>query len=174
MEKLKKKLSNKLDRPVFEIDVQGDRQRIPCLFDTGADIPVFTYGQEMLLLYYPNAILQENFYAEIGGFGKIAEPAFIYNIPNFTIRSDDDQDYIQYYNLFIACIDKESIKYPFILSATMFKHMNYYVDNLKQDNRELTIYHNRMIYGTGINTIYTHEKRKFIKYNSYIIDTMVH
>lgn len=126
----------------------------------------------MLLLYYPDAVLQEDYYVEISGFGKNGELALVYKIPHFTIRSDDDQDYIQFYHLFIACIDKESIKYPFILSATMFKHMNYYVDNLKEGNKELTIYHDRTIYGTGINSVCTHEKRKVIKYNSYIMDNI--
>ena len=78
MEKLKKKLSNKTDRPVFEISAGNKTKSIRCLFDTGADIPVFTLGKEMLLLYFPNAVLQEQFYAEISGFGKGEEQASIY------------------------------------------------------------------------------------------------
>ncbi len=167
MEKLKKKLSNKTDRPVFEISAGNKKKRIRCLFDTGADIPVFTLGKEMLLLYFPNAVLQEQFYAEISGFGKGEEQASIYKIPNFRIESDSDKDYIEYYNFFVACIKKESIKYPLILSATMFKHMNYYVDNLKDGYKELTIYHTRILYGTGINSIDSDGKKNVIKYNAY-------
>lgn len=169
MEKLKKRLSNKLDRPVFEVNAQDGNWRIRCLFDTGADIPVFTFGKEVLRLYFPNAILQEDFYAEISGFGKNEEQALIYKIPNFVIQSDVDQDYIKFYNLLIACIDKENIKYPLILSATMFKNMNYYVDNLQKDNKQLTIYHTRTMYGTGINAVSSKGKKKVIKYNSYIM-----
>ncbi|MBD5451666.1 MAG: hypothetical protein HDR25_03390 [Lachnospiraceae bacterium] len=88
MEKLRKKLSNKVDRPVFEINVQDGNKKIRCLFDTGADIPVFTLGREMLMMYFPNAVLCEEFYAEISGFGKSEEQALIYNIPNFIIQSD--------------------------------------------------------------------------------------
>lgn len=56
-----------------------------------------------------------------------------------------------------------------ILSATMFKHMNYYVDNLQKDNKQLTIYHTRAMYGTGINAVSSKGKKKVIKYNSYIM-----
>ncbi|MDE7205941.1 MAG: hypothetical protein K2N90_02050 [Lachnospiraceae bacterium] len=167
MEKLRKKLSDKADRPVFEINAQNGDKRIRCLFDTGADIPVFTLGREMLLMYFPDAVLCEDYYAAISGFGKSEEQAFIYNIPDFIIKSDTDQDYIQFNNLFLACIDKENIKYPLILSATMFKHMNYYVDNLREGNKQLTIYHNRVMYGTGINSVDNKGKRSVIKYNSY-------
>lgn len=167
MEKLKKKLSNKSDRPVFNVNAQCGMQKIRCLFDTGADIPVFVLGKEMLMLYFPNAALQENFYAEISGFGKGEEQALIYKIPNFIIQSDFDEDFIEFYNFFVACIEKESIKYPLILSATMFKHMNYYVDNLKEEGRELIIYHTRTVYGTGINSVGSRGKKNVIKYNSY-------
>lgn len=167
MERLKKKLSNKTDRPVFEIYAKNGTKKIRCLFDTGADIPVFTMGRKMLMLYFPDAVLQDNFYAEISGFGKGEEQALIYKIPNFTIQSDSDKDYIQYYNFYVACIEKESIKYPLILSATMFKHMNYYIDNLKDGDKELTIYHTRTLYGTGINSVANDGKRTVIKYNSY-------
>ena len=51
----------------------------------------------------------------------------------------------------------------------MFKHMNYYVDNMKKENKELTIYHSGTIYGTGINPIHSKGKKKVIKYNSYIM-----
>lgn len=138
-----------------------------CLFDTGADIPVFTLGEEMLMMYFPDAILCEAFYAGISGFGKSEEQALIYNIPNFIIQSDTDQDYIQFNNLFVACVEKENIKYPLILSATMFKHMNYYVDNLREGGKQLTIYHARVVYGTGINAVNNKGKRSVIKYNSY-------
>lgn len=167
MEKLRKKLSNKMDRPIFEINAPNGDKRIRCLFDTGADIPVFTLGQEMLVMYFPDAVLCENFYAEISGFGKSEEQALIYNIPNFIIQSDTDQDYIEFNNLFIACIDKESIKYSLVLSATMFKHMNYYIDNVREEGKLLTIYHSRVNYGTDINSIDNKGKRSVLKYNSY-------
>lgn len=170
MEKLKKKLSNKVDRPILDINVQNGDKKIRCLFDTGADIPVFTLGHEILMMYFPDAVLCEDFYAEISGFGKSEEQALIYNIPNFIIQSDTDQDYIKFNNLFLACIDKESIKYPLILSATMFKHMNYYIDNMREEGRQLTIYHSRVSYGTGINSVNNKGKRSVIKYNSYYND----
>lgn len=119
------------------------------------------------MLYFPDAILIDNFYAEISGFGKGEEQASIYKIPYFIIQSDSDKDYIEYCNFFVACIEKESIKYPLILSATMFKHMNYYVDNLKDGSKELTIYHTRTVYGTGINSVGRNKKKKVIKYNAY-------
>ena len=167
MEKLRKKLSNKADRPVFDITVQNGDKKVRCLFDTGADIPVFTLGSEMLMMYFPDAVLCEDFYADISGFGKSEEQALIYNIPNFIIQSDIDQDCIQFNNLFVACIEKANIKYPFILSATMFKHMNYYVDNLREGDKRLTVYHTRATYGTGINSVNNKGKRSVIKYNSY-------
>ncbi len=167
MEKLRKKLSNKTERPVFDVNIQEGRRKIRCLLDTGADMPVFTLGKEMIMMYFPHAVLCKDFYAEISGFGKSEEQALLYNIPNFVIQSDVDNDYIQYVNFFVACIEKENIKYPLILSATMFKHMNYYIDNLREEGKQLTIYHTRMTCGTGINAVNAQGKRSVVKYNSY-------
>lgn len=170
MEKLRKKLSNKADRPVFDINVKDGKKKIRCLFDTGADIPIFTLGREILMMYFPDAVLCEEFYAEISGFGKSEERAFIYNIPNFIIQSDIDENYIQFNNFFVACVNKVNIKYPLILSATLFKHMNYYVDNLREGDKQLTIYHTRVIYGTGLNSVSDKGRKRVIKYNSYYIN----
>lgn len=56
---LKKKLLSSLDKPSFDLLIKSER-RMRCLFDTGADTPVFTLGDDALCKYFPDAQFQKN------------------------------------------------------------------------------------------------------------------
>lgn len=124
---MKKNLDNTKSRPAIYIEAKGTS--VKCLIDTGADTPVWTSGEELLLKAFPAAELQKDLYFDLGGFGRENEEVPVYKIKEFIIKSDYDDEYIVFKNLIIACCVRNSISYPLILSATMFKHINYAVIN---------------------------------------------
>ncbi len=117
-----------------------------CLFDTGADTPVFTLGDRALCKYFPKAQLQSDFTYILSGFGKGMETASVYKIPELIIKSDFDDDYIRFNNLYIASCFRPAIAYPFILSATMFSHMNYTIVNEGTEAKCIKIQHDKSVY----------------------------
>lgn len=145
---LKKKLLNSFDKPSFEL-VLENKLKIRCLFDTGADTPVFTLGNDVLCKYFPNAQLQTGLTYILSGFGKGTEEASVYMIPEFVLRSDTDDDYIQYNKLYVASCYRPSIAYPLILCATMFGHTNYMVVNEGEEAKCINIHHSKLVYNIG-------------------------
>lgn len=158
VEGLLKNLFNS-DKPVFPVDCGVES--LTCLFDTGADTPVFARGRETLLMYYPDAELINNMYFELHGFGVGVEQAEVFKIPKFAIKGDNG-DYIQFNNLYIACCRRPEMKYPMILSATMFKHMDYGIFN--RENKELWIKHDKAQYEVGCIRV----KERMLKIYTYV------
>ena len=74
---LKKKLLNLSDKPSFDLVIRSEL-RLRCLFDTGADTPIFTLGDSALCKYFPDAQLQPDFTYILSGFGKGMETASVY------------------------------------------------------------------------------------------------
>lgn len=146
---LRKKLLNAFDKPSFVISL-GDKVKIRCLLDTGADTPVFTLGNDVLCKYFSNAELQADLTYILSGFGKETEAAAVYRLPELIIKSDFDDDYIQFNNLYIASCFRPSVAYPFILSATMFNHMNYTIVNEGREAKCVKIQHLKPIYNIGV------------------------
>ena len=146
---LKKKLLSSWDKPAFDLLIR-DKLKIRCLFDTGADTPVFTLGDDALCKYFPDAQLQKELTYILSGFGKGSEEASVYKIPEFIIRSDFDDDCILFHNLYIASCFKPAIAYPFILSATMFSHMNYTIINEGKEAKCIEIQHSKPVYNIGM------------------------
>ncbi len=142
---LKKKLLNLYDKPSFELATRNEL-KLRCLFDTGADTPVFTLGDIILCKYFPDAQLQPDCTYMISGFGQGIETASVYKIPELVIKSDFDDDYIRFDNLYIASCSRPAIAYPFILSATMFSHMNYTIVNEGQEAKCIKIQHEKSVY----------------------------
>ncbi len=142
---LKKRLLNLFDKPSFDLVIRNEL-RLRCLFDTGADTPVFTLGDNALCKYFPEAQLQPEFAYILSGFGKGMETASVYNIPELIIKSDFDNDYIKFNNLYIASCFRPAIAYPFILSATMFSHTNYTIVNEGEEAKCIKIQHDKPIY----------------------------
>ena len=154
---LEKNLDNTKSRPA--IYVEANDAKIKCLIDTGADTPVWTSGEELLLKAFPDAKLQKDLYFDLGGFGVGNEKVPVYKIEEFIIKSDYDDEYIVFKNLLVACCTRDRISYPMILSATMLKHINYSIINIgkraplfkmKYSKREYEI---RPIFKNGANDI---------------------
>lgn len=166
MAKLKKKLLNRYDKPVILINTPGSNREIYCLFDTGADTPVFTMGEHNLRLFFPGAELVQGKVYELNGFGTGTEVLPMYKIPDFRIVSDfgDERDgavrdYIEFKELYIACCSRYAIGYPLILSATMFSHMNYTIYNVGKNERQMEITHGRKVYSTAIRVVATNSRQ---------------
>lgn len=119
---LKKKLLSSWDKPAFDLFIRSGL-RMRCLFDTGADMPVFTLGNDALCKYFPDAQLQKELTYILSGFGKGSEEA--------------------------SCF-RPAIAYPFILSATMFSHMNYTIINEGKEAKCLEVQHSKPVYNIGI------------------------
>lgn len=141
---LKKNLDNTKSRPA--IYIEANDTNIKCLIDTGADTPVWTSGEELLLKAFPEAEIQKDLYFDLGGFGRENEEVPVYKIKEFIIKSDYDGEYIIFKNLLIACCARASISYPLILSATMFKHINYAVINLGKNAPSFKMSYNKREY----------------------------
>lgn len=154
MQKLEKILSNKTDKPVFNI-LSENKKVVSCLFDTGSDVTIYTLGEEELLKKFPSAHIVPRLHAKIYGLGTGCSSAAIYNINHFEICSDvENKDNIIYKDFFVACMHRPDIKYEFVLGAPLFSKMIYIV-NKKQN--WITIEHSRQIYSTG----YTVKKDDF-------------
>ncbi len=146
---LKKKLLNVSDKPSFDMLIRN-QLKMRCLFDTGADTPVFTLGDDALCKYFPDAQFEKELTYILSGFGKGSEEASVYKIPQFILKSDFDDDYIQFNNLYVASCFRPVLAYPFILSATMFGHMNYMIVNEGNDAKCIKIQHSKLLYNIGI------------------------
>lgn len=163
---LKKRLLSSFDRPLFDLLIR-DNLKIRCLFDTGADTPVFTLGDDVLCKYFPEAQLQTDLTYILSGFGKGSEKASVYKIPELIIRSDFDDDSIRFDNLYVASCFKPSIAHPFILSATMFSHMNYTIVNDGREAKCIKIQHSKLIYNIGV-VCSKLDKSKVVKIYSFV------
>ena len=78
---LKKKLLSLSDKPSFDLLIKNEL-KIRCLFDTGADTPVFTLGDDALCKYFPAAQLQNNLTYILSGFGKGTLPTHEMSLAN--------------------------------------------------------------------------------------------
>ncbi len=103
---------------------------IACLFDTGANIPVWCSGEEELKYYYKDCYKQNAVFM-LAGFGKGQELAKAYIIPNFELS--DGKNTIHYKNLLVAVIERD-FSFDMILSYTMFNKMNISIDAFTNRN----------------------------------------
>ena len=156
MQKLEKTLSNRTDKPVFNI-ISENKKYISCLFDTGSDVTIYTLGEEELIKKFPSAHIVSGVHADIYGLGTGCSSANIYNINHFEICSDvENKDNIIYKDFYVACMYRPDIKYELVLGAPLFSKMIYTV-NKKQNS--IIIEHSRQIYSTG----YSVKKNDFSK-----------
>lgn len=115
----------------FSIPMKKDYQRpvielynLPTLIDTGSVIPVFSIFPTILEKYFEIKLILEN--ETIEGFGG-AERGSVYSIKNFEIGDLIFKD-------FEVFVPKEPrIKYPFLLSTTLFYGMEYTVDTINNN-----------------------------------------
>lgn len=109
---------------------RDDNINIKCLVDTGATMPVWCAGEQLLLSYYPKAVKQ-NCMTILNGFGKGYEKASVYKIPDFVLS--DGKNKIHYINLLVAVMDRD-YSFEMILSYTMFSRMNLSVNTFTNRN----------------------------------------
>ena len=114
----------------FSIPLKKDYQRpvielynLPTLIDTGSVIPVFSIYPAIFEKYFESKLILEDGF--IGGFGG-EERGSVYSIKNFQVG-----DLI--FNDFEVFVPQEPrLKFPFLLSATLFYGMEYTVDTINE------------------------------------------
>ena len=112
----------------FSIPLKKDYQRpviklynLSTLIDTGSVIPVFSIVPEVFEKYFETKLILEN--ESIEGFGG-KEKGSVYSIKNFQVGE-------LIFNDFEVFVPKEPhLKFPFLLSATLFYGMEYTIDTI--------------------------------------------
>ena len=108
-------LKKKYERPVIEL------YKLDSLIDTGAVIPVFSIVPAVFEKYFDSKlILKDEFIGGIGGYEKGA----VYSIKNFKIGDLIFNDF----EVFVP--NEPKIRFPILLSATLFHGMNYEFDTI--------------------------------------------
>ena len=108
-------LKKDYERPVIEL------YNLSTLIDTGEIIPVFSMEVSNIKKYFDiKLVLQDGF---IGGFDGIVRGS-VYSIKNFEVGK-------LIFNDFEVFVPREpKVKYPFLLSATLFYGMDYEFDTI--------------------------------------------
>ena len=108
-------LIRKYERPIIKL------YNLPTLIDTGAVIPVFSIIPAIFEKYFDTKlILKDEF---ISGFGG-EERGSVYSIKNFEIGKLIFKDF----EVFVP--NEPRLKFPFLLSATLFYGMEYTFDTI--------------------------------------------
>lgn len=124
MKTLKLDLSNKV-RPI--VDVLINEEHILCLYDTGANISVWTGSINSFTALYKDAVrvLQRHL---ISGFGGDGEYYDVYKIPTVTLSNGTDNYVI--HNLFVAVGEEKDYGFKLLLSAGIFAKAKVILDNV--------------------------------------------
>ena len=102
-------------RPVIEL------YKLPTLIDTGSVIPVFSIFPAVFEKYFETKLILEN--ETIEGFGG-KERGSVYSIKNFEVGELTFKDF----EVFVP--REPHVKFPFLLSATLFYGMEYTFDTI--------------------------------------------
>lgn len=138
------KLFNIIHRARPFVFVFSNRRLLHSLIDTGANIPIFTLGEEELFDYFPNAKLDNNYNVKLTGIGKGAISANLYNIDELTLQSGSDK--IVFKNFKLACCDKPELEISLILPGGLFEEMNLMFMSLVSPAKQVWIEHEYGIY----------------------------
>ena len=111
-------LKKSYQRPVIEL------YNLSTLIDTGAVIPVFSIVPAVFEKYFESKLILENRF--IGGFGG-EERGSVYSIKNFQVGELIFNDF----EVFVP--DEPRLKFPFLLSATLFYGMKYTFDMINNN-----------------------------------------
>ena len=110
-------------RPVFDIKV--GKAKVICLYDTGADISVWTGSYDMFNCLFPNAELKNDRY-KITGFGGSGALYHLYVIPEFCMHTESGDYTIK--NFIIAVSNGVISKFDLILCAGVFSKSKVIID----------------------------------------------
>lgn len=117
-------LSSKFRRPTIRYSTEVDDLNI--LLDTGATKPVWNGNSDTLTANFPDAEITE-YKTTVSGFGGVSKNIReVWKIPYFELvdKTDKDKKYV-IRNLLVAVVDDINIGFNLILSATLFKKVNY-------------------------------------------------
>ena len=108
-------LKKPYERPIIEL------YRLPTLIDTCSIMPVFSIDSAIFEKYFDSKlILKDGFIGGIGGY----ERGSVYSIKNFEIGELKFKDF----EVFVPLNPR--IRFPFLLSATLFYGMDYEFDTI--------------------------------------------
>ena len=108
-------LQKKYERPIIKL------YNLPTLIDTGAVIPVFSIVPAIFEKYFETKLILKD--GSISGFGG-TERGSVYSIKNFKIGDLIFKDF----EVFVPY--EPRLKFPFLLSATLFYGMEYTFDTV--------------------------------------------
>ena len=100
---------------------------VDALIDTGAIIPMFSLPVKSIQSIFNGKLILDN--AEIGGIGGDVKGQ-VFSIPHFNIGK------LSFNNFEIFVPQKPNIKYPILLSATLFYDTEYIIDTI---NNKFTV-----------------------------------
>lgn len=107
-------LDKKSQRPIVVLE------GILAMFDTGAYFPVWTDDEDILVSVLGAKLVKRG--VEFGGFGGMTK-GNLYQINNFTLGD------LIYPNMYIVSCNDLNVPFHMILSATMFCHLIYEIDD---------------------------------------------
>lgn len=110
-------LKHKYERPIIEL------YKLPALIDTGAVVPVFSIFPTILEKFFDVKIVLPNKF--IGGFGGL-EKGSVYSIAEFKIGE------LVFENFEVFVPNEPRLKFPFLLSATLFYGTDYEFDTINE------------------------------------------
>ena len=132
------RLDTNFVRPVIPYPIAEGN--LDVLVDTGAFKPVWNGSSDTLLVYFPDAELTE-YKTTVSGFGGSSKNIReVWKIPHFELTDSIDQNkrYI-IKNLLVAVIDDMDLGFNLILSATLFKKVNYTIANKDNNSPHMLI-----------------------------------
>ena len=107
-------LKRKYERPIIEL------YKLPALIDTGAVVPVFSIFPAIIEKFFDAKIILPNKF--IGGL----EAGAVYSIPEFKIGE------LVFENFEVFVPNEPRLKFPFLLSATLFYGTIYEFDTINE------------------------------------------
>lgn len=102
-----------------------------CLFDTGANFPVWCTGPDSLQVQYPDAYIDKDAKAIIKGFGGDGTISDVYCIPLLTLS--DGKDNLCIKNLWVA-VCKRDFECDLILNYPLFNLSNISIKTFTKRN----------------------------------------
>ena len=152
-------LYNRKNRPVFSYT--SNEEEVTALLDSGAEAPVWCAGDKDFCAAYPDA-KKLDWETKIFGFGKEAEMASVYIIPDFVLRDEKEEYHIR--NLQVAVCYHPLVGCDFVMSDTMFSKTDTYIHRI--DKKQVEIFFEKDEYqcavkrGAGTFSIVTFSQEK--------------
>lgn len=110
-------------RPTFVVEV--DEIPLTCLYDTGADISVWTGSYEVFNNLFPNAKLKSDKY-KITGFGGPGALYRLYVVPEFCMHTESGDYTVK--NFIVAVSNSIISKFDLVLCAGVFGKSKVLID----------------------------------------------